>query len=438
MVTLPAISNHSDYQDYFQVSAKINVDMSKTSQFIVRSQMRGNLMYRISELAQTVGLSRSTLLYYEKLRLISAKRQSNGYRSYSDKDVQQVKLLQQLQAGGLTLKECRACLEAQIDRELLLRRLSVLDEEISQKQKARELLSSMLGMNSMKEWHQSMEKEAPAVHLEWLIKQGFSEKQALRLKWLSKDMNEHEQYMADFEAIFQGLERLGPNDEGDSLKALHFLPIESGNALEIGCGKGVTTTFLAKNTAFNLTALDNDEYSLSCLKEKVKENALDHRVTSICASMTALPFERGQFDVLWAESCAYIMGVEHALNSWKPYLKSDGYLVISDLVWLTNNPDAEALEFWQQNYPDMATSEHRIKEMMKAGYEVIENFTQSEQSWRNYLEPLKKKITQLEDKNFTSNSLNDLRKELRIHKQYLGQYGYQVFILKKQRLKHEN
>lgn len=60
-------------------------------------------MYRISELAQKVGLSRSTLLYYEKLKLISAIRQSNGYRCYTDKDVQRVKLLQQLQAGGLTL-----------------------------------------------------------------------------------------------------------------------------------------------------------------------------------------------------------------------------------------------------------------------------------------------------------------------------------------------
>ncbi len=387
-------------------------------------------MYRISELAQKVGLSRSTLLYYEKLGLISAKRQSNGYRCYSDKDVQRVKLLQQLQAGGLTLKECQACLETQIDRELLLQRLNVLDEEIAQKQKARELLSSMLGMNSMKGWHQSMEKEAPSAHLEWLMKQGFSEKQALRLKWLSKDMNVHEQYMADFEAIFQGLERLGPSNEGDSLKALRSLPIRSGDALEIGCGKGVTTTLLAKNSAFNLTALDNDEYCLSCLKEKVKDHSLEHRITTICASMTAMPFDRGQFDVLWSEGSAYIMGVKQALKGWKPFLKSNGYLVISDLVWLTDNPDAEAIEFWQQNYPDMVTSEQRIKEMMKAGYEVIESFTQSEQSWRNYLDPLSQKITQVEDEDFSSNTLNDLRKELQIHEQYLGQYGYQVFVLK--------
>ncbi|WP_409424698.1 MerR family transcriptional regulator [Pseudoalteromonas sp. RW-H-Ap-1] len=54
-------------------------------------------VYRISELAKLVGLSRTALLYYEKLSLISAKRLENGYRVYSERDVQQVRLIQQLQ-----------------------------------------------------------------------------------------------------------------------------------------------------------------------------------------------------------------------------------------------------------------------------------------------------------------------------------------------------
>ncbi|MBC7209280.1 MAG: MerR family transcriptional regulator, partial [Pseudomonas sp.] len=73
-------------------------------------------MYRISELAAKVGLSRSTLLYYEKLGLVSSRRQANGYRTYGEQDLQQLRLLQQLQAGGLSLKECQACLEARLDR----------------------------------------------------------------------------------------------------------------------------------------------------------------------------------------------------------------------------------------------------------------------------------------------------------------------------------
>ena len=87
-------------------------------------------MYQISELAALVGLSRTALLYYEKQNLISGHRLENGYRVYSDKDLQRVRLIQQLHAGGLTLKECKVCLEAKIDRQLLQTRLKTLDKEI--------------------------------------------------------------------------------------------------------------------------------------------------------------------------------------------------------------------------------------------------------------------------------------------------------------------
>lgn len=386
-------------------------------------------MYRISELAQKVGLSRSTLLYYEKLGLISAQRQPNGYRSYSEQDVQRLKLLQQLQAGGLTLKECQACLETRIDRDRLLKRLKVLDEEIAQKQKARELLSSMLGMNSMREWHQAIEKQAPSAHLDWLIKQGFSEKQALRLKWLSKDMNEHEQYMADFEQIFDGLERLGPGAEGDSFRALNTIPVRSGELLEIGCGKGATTTALAQHSQFSVIALDNDKFSLRCLEDSLRQQSWSERVSTLCASMTDMPFTEHQFDVIWSEGSAYIMGVQLALKSWKPFIKTKGYLVLSDLVWLTDSPDEEALEFWQQNYPQMETVKRRCEMMEKAGYQVIESFELSQQAWENYLNPLRTKVSQLAAETFSSKALDDLQKELNIHQKYLGQYGYQVFVL---------
>lgn len=387
-------------------------------------------MYHISELAQLVNLSRSTLLYYEKLGLIQGERQSNGYRRYSDKDLQRIRLLQQLQASGLTLKECQSCLDGKVNRAMLLDRLQVLEAEIKAKQHAKDFLSSMLGINSMHNWHEAIERAAPLAHLDWLIKQGFNEKNALRLKWLSKDMNEHAQYMADFESIFYGLDRLGPSDNDDSLRALRLLPIHSGHVLEIGCGKGATTHLIVQHSDFTLTALDNDEYHLNCLKEKIKNKSFEDRISTICASMTTMPFERGQFDLIWSEGSAYIMGVKQALKQWQLFLKPHSYLVITDLIWLTDSPDFEVMAFWQKNYPGMVTKEQRSKDMIKAGYEILDSFTQSEQSWRNYLEPLKQKLNKLENVDFKSNALNDLRQEIQIHEQYLGQYGYQVFILK--------
>lgn len=393
-------------------------------------------MYRITELAQKVGLSRSTLLYYEKLGLISAQRQANGYRSYSEQDVQRLKLLQQLQAGGLTLKECQSCLETRIDRDLLLERLKVLDDEIAKKNRARELLSAMLGMSSMRQWHQATEMQAPNAHLDWLMKQGFSEKQALRLKWLSKDMNEHEQYMADFELIFEGIERLGPGTELDSLSALkaillHIAPPYSGELLEIGCGKGIATRVLAQHTEFAITALDNDQSSLDCLQQCLEPLSLELRVKTVCASMTELPFSKAEFDVVWCEGSAYIMGVEQALKSWIPFIKDQGYLVISDLVWSVDNPSDVLRSFWQQAYPDMVTANQRIEQAKQAGYELIDSFPLSEQAWKAYYEPLQARIDVLAPVMPHSKALADINKEIEILAKRQGEFDYQMLILQK-------
>ncbi|WP_153162467.1 MerR family DNA-binding transcriptional regulator [Zoogloea sp. 1C4] len=41
-------------------------------------------MVNISEFASSLGLSRSTLLYYEKLGLLKGDRQLNSYRRYDE------------------------------------------------------------------------------------------------------------------------------------------------------------------------------------------------------------------------------------------------------------------------------------------------------------------------------------------------------------------
>ena len=104
------------------------------------------MMYKISELAKKVGLSRTALLYYEKQNLIKGQRLDNGYRVYSEQDMQRILLIQHLQLGGLTLKECKQCLEAKLDKGLLYKRLDALNVEIAQKQQARSFLQALVGV----------------------------------------------------------------------------------------------------------------------------------------------------------------------------------------------------------------------------------------------------------------------------------------------------
>lgn len=388
-------------------------------------------MYRISELAALVGLSRTTLLYYEKKGLIRGKRLENGYRIYSDRDAQRLKLILQLQAGGLTLKECQACLDARIDRSLLENRLNILDEEIAQKQASRNLLAALLGEGDTKAWHTEAGKQAPDAHLEWLVKQGFNEKEALRLKWLSKNMNEHEQYMTDFMAIFNALDRWGPGSETDTLNALSKVGFSPKTILEIGCGRGIATTLLATNCDADITALDNEESALDRLRERAKEARVEDKIHTLCASMTEMPFAKESFDVIWSEGSAYVMGVEKAFKQWRPLLKPGGVLVMSDLAWFTESPNEEANAFWAQEYPDISTVETRLAQAKACGFEVLDSFSLSNDAWLAYINPLKARIEALRKQGQDNAAMQDIERELGIYHQYLGEFGYQFYILKK-------
>jgi len=388
-------------------------------------------MYRISALAKQVGLSRTTLLYYEKLGLIEGKRLSNGYRIYSEYDAQRLRLIQQLHAAGLTLKECKACLNAKINRQVLLNRLSQLDNEITEKQNARRLLLALLGEKGHKEWHEVIDSIAPNAHLDWLIKQGFNEKEALRLKWLSKNMNKHDRYMADFFHVYEELDKWGPGLDSETLTAFSKIPFVPKNILELGCGKGVATIVLAKHSTAQITAVDNDSIALERLFEPAKEMGVDNKIEILCASMTELPFKEASFDVIWAEGSAYIIGVTNALKAWKKLLESDGILVMSDLVWITNNPSEKALSYWKKAYPDMATVAERIQHAENIGYEVLNHFTLSEEAWRAYYNPLQERINAIKGEMMTSPALKDIEEELTICQQYFNEFNYQMFVLRK-------
>ncbi|WP_171391793.1 MerR family transcriptional regulator [Vibrio mediterranei] len=388
-------------------------------------------MYRISELAAMVGLSRTALLYYEKQKLISGRRLENGYRVYSDKDVQRVRLIQKLQAGGLTLKECKACLEAKVDRELLKNRLQVLQQEIEQKKQSLQLLAALLGEGDLKAWHGDLDKLAPDAHLDWLIKQGFSEKDALHLKWLSKDMNEHDEYMSDFMKVFQTLERWGPGSEEDTAKALNLLPTTPRNILEIGCGKGLATQVLAEQSNAVITAVDNESTALERLSERFAEQGWQDRLETVSASMTELPFDKQSFDLIWAEGSAYIMGIEKALMDWKPLLEQEGYLMVSDMVWKTASPSDESKQFWSHEYPDIQLVETRLAQMKKAGYKVVDDFALSQSGWMNYYGPLSERVVELTSEMSNKPAWKDIQHEVHICTQYSDEFGYHLFLLKK-------
>ena len=68
--------------------------------------------YSISQLARACGLSRSTLLYYDRLGLLKPSgRTGSGYRYYSKAEQKRLQRIGHFRQAGLTLKQIRAVLD---------------------------------------------------------------------------------------------------------------------------------------------------------------------------------------------------------------------------------------------------------------------------------------------------------------------------------------
>ena len=103
---------------------------------------------RIGELAELAGTTTRALRYYESRGLLTAQRDSNGYRVYTEDDLRLLQQIRTLQDFGFELEETRPfaeCLRAgnatgdvcPPAREVYRRKLAELDEVIAQLQSVR-------------------------------------------------------------------------------------------------------------------------------------------------------------------------------------------------------------------------------------------------------------------------------------------------------------
>jgi len=168
-------------------------------------------MFRITELARKFGLSRSTLLYYDRIGLlVSSERSEAGYRLYSRQDHDRLATICSFRQAGLAIEDIRRVLSTGEDanRAVLQRRMRELGEEILVLQTQQRLLGRMLQVQSlcelpatidqqawiemlraagmdekaMRKWHSEFERRAPQAHHRFLLALGISEGEALFIR----------------------------------------------------------------------------------------------------------------------------------------------------------------------------------------------------------------------------------------------------------------
>lgn len=168
-------------------------------------------MFRVTELARQFGLSRSALLYYDRVGLLTPSgRSMAGYRLYSQKDRGKLAEICSLRQAGLTIEDIRRILsmEENAGGAVLQRRMREIGEEIRSLQARQHLLGKMLHVHSlgelpgsvdrqvwiemlraagmdetaMERWHTEFENRAPQAHHQFLLSLGIPEDEALFIR----------------------------------------------------------------------------------------------------------------------------------------------------------------------------------------------------------------------------------------------------------------
>ncbi|HOD47552.1 MAG: HTH-type transcriptional activator mta [Verrucomicrobia bacterium ADurb.Bin122] len=157
-------------------------------------------MIPISQIAQKYGLSRSTLLYYDRLGLVRPSyRTAAGYRLYQADDEARLKEVCRYRAAGLALETIRELLDTgesprSAVRTALNQRLTELNAEIAGLRRQQQVVIGLLrkrgadrlarvmnkdkwvallrscGLSEkeMMDWHSVFERQSPEAHQDFL------------------------------------------------------------------------------------------------------------------------------------------------------------------------------------------------------------------------------------------------------------------------------
>jgi SAM-dependent methyltransferase len=239
-----------------------------------------------------------------------------------------------------------------------------------------------------------------------------------------------------FYTVFESLPRQGPGCPGATRKAFSLLPPlpKDANVLDIGCGSGTQTRDLSALTSGTITAVDNHQPFLDAIAGWAKKSGQEERIKCLNASMDALPFDKGQFDLIWSEGAIFIIGFEAGLRAWKPLLKKGGYMVVSDAAWFEPNPPQELVRWWETEGYIPKTEDQLGQAVKAAGFHLTGTYRLPEAGWwDNYYVPMLARIAELRKTHGTNPGcaaiLDSLEGEAEMYRKYKRYYGYTFFIM---------
>ena len=86
----------------------------------------------INEIAKKLNITKRAIKYYEEQGLLKVKKDSNGYRNYSEQDVETLRIISIYRKVGISISDIKKLLKKE-DKDILLEILSDREKELQEK-----------------------------------------------------------------------------------------------------------------------------------------------------------------------------------------------------------------------------------------------------------------------------------------------------------------
>lgn len=233
--------------------------------------------------------------------------------------------------------------------------------------------------------------------------------------------------------------RQGPGGEEETRRAIELAGLAKGRRwkiADIGCGTGASTLVLARELDADITAVDLLPEFLAVLQERAARLGLAHSITTLAASMDALPFAPASLDAIWSEGAIYQLGFERGAREWRRFLRPGGILAVSELTWLTTNRPQELEAHWVEQYSEVGSAASKMAVLERNGYSPLGYFVLPERCWfEAYYRPMQRRFPAFLAEHGTSEAARAIvaseEQEIALYERYKAHVGYGYYIARK-------
>lgn len=241
-----------------------------------------------------------------------------------------------------------------------------------------------------------------------------------------------------FFAVYEHLPRQGPGNRACAERALRLcadLPL-SPAVLDLGCGVGAQTLYLAELTAGTVVAVDRHAPSIERLRATLAARGLSPRVQAQVGDMAHPDWPPASFDLVWSEGALYNLGIENALRICRGLLRPGGHLAFTDAVWRRKDPPPEVKASFDLDYPTMGWTEDVLAAIANGGFTTLGHFTLPDEAWwDDFYAPMERRIAELRPR-YANNAeatsiLDQIAQEPEMHRRFSDSYAYEFFVARR-------